>query len=190
MPIHERDAVTLAEFEAWIDATNHLDQRFEWIGGEIVEVPSNPYVSKVAGWILTAINLYLLMNDIGHSTGESGGYIVNGERYAPDVAFISYERQPELTHIGYNPQPPNLAVEVISNPDNREEQANLRRKLANYLAADVMVWIVNPYERWVEVYQWGKPVEVLEEDDLLLGRDILPGFTLPVSAILPKRKSS
>jgi Uma2 family endonuclease len=177
---------TLADFEAFIGLPEHADQVFEYIGEDIVEVPSNPFVSKIAGLILTALNLFLRTHDLGHVTGEAGGYRVNGERYAPDVAFISYVRQPELAHSGYNPNPPELAVEVISDLDNHEEQANLRRKLANYLAVETLVWVVNPFDRYVEVYQFGKPVKVVDENGTLDGGDVLPGLVLPVQDIFPK----
>lgn len=178
--------VTVEAFEAFIALPENADHRFELIGGEIVEVPSNPFVSKIAGLILTALNLFLRSHDLGHVTGEAGGYWVNGERYAPDVAFISYIRQPELARTGYNPNPPELAVEVISDLDNHEEQANLRRKLANYLTVGVLVWVVNPFDRYIEVYQPGKPVKVVDETGMLDGGDVLPGLTLAVKDILPK----
>jgi hypothetical protein len=39
---------------------------------------------------------------------------VAGERYLPDVAFISKARQPEPSHDTYNPNAPDLAVDVVS----------------------------------------------------------------------------
>ena len=60
-------------------------------------MPSNPYVSEISALIIFFVQLYLREQGIkGHVTGEAGGYIVSGERYAPDVAFISREKQPEL----------------------------------------------------------------------------------------------
>lgn len=181
-----KQQVTPADFEAFIHRPENADRTFELIGGEIVEVPSNPFVSKIAAKIILFLGMYLLKHDIGHVTGEAGGYIVNGEMYAPDVAYISYARQPQLAHKGYNPNPPEIAVEVISDPDSRDEQAALRRKLANYLAVGVLVWVVNPHDRFVEVYVPGKPVVVLDENDTLDGDEVLPGFTLAVKDIFPK----
>lgn len=71
-------------------------------------MPSNPYSSEIAIQIAFFLKLYLReQGRRGHVTGEAGGYQVMGERYAPDVAFISYERQPELVPTGYNPNPPD-----------------------------------------------------------------------------------
>ncbi|MGQ9889985.1 MAG: Uma2 family endonuclease [Aggregatilineales bacterium] len=82
-------------------------------------------------------------------TGADGGYVVGGERYIPDVAFISFTRQPEPSHAAYNPQPPDLAVEVLSPPD---KAAVLRIKIVNYLRAGTAVWLVDPAQKTVEIY--------------------------------------
>lgn len=180
MVVQLKQRATLAEFEAVIQDS---DRTFEYIDGEIVEVPSNPYVSKIAAKILTFIGMYLIKNDIGHVTGADGGYIISGERYAPDVAFISYVRQPELATTGYNPNPPELAVEVISDPSNAEEQRRLRLKLSSYLAAGVVVWVVNAEDRRIEVHRAGRISQEFDETGTLSGEDFLPGFELPVKAI-------
>ncbi len=181
-----RRQMTAAEFEAYIALPENSERRFELIGGEIVEVPSNPFVSEIAMRISIFIGMYLLQHAIkGRLTGEAGGYMVNGERYAPDVAYISYARQPQLAQKGYNPNPPELAVEVISDPTSQDEQTTLRRKITNYLQAGVIVWVVNPYARFVEVHHPEKPLHVLDEGDTLTGDEVLPGFTLAVKDIFP-----
>lgn len=180
-----RQHVTLSEFEAFVERPENSEQRFELIGGEIYEVPSNPYVSEIAAKILILIGVYLLEHKIGHVTGADGGYMVNGERYAPDVAYISYERQPQLARQGYNPNPPELAIEVISDTKNSQEQIVLRRKIANYMSAGVLVWVVNPDEQIVEVYEIGQPVEILDASATLDAGKLLPEFKLPIKDIFP-----
>src|SRR6266849_3602401 len=106
--------------------------------------------------------------------------MVSGERYAPDVAYISFARQPELAKKGYNPNPPELAVEVVS-PNDPER--NLRIKVANYLAAGTLVWLVRPDEKQIEVYAPGQPVKVLGVKDILDGGSVLPGFSLKVGEV-------
>ena len=189
MTIQLKRRVTLDEFEAFIAYPENTEKLFEFVSGEIVEVPSNPYASKIAGKIFGELYIYLKSNDIGHLTGEAGGYMVGGERYAPDVAYISYDRQPELAGQGYNPNPPELAVEVVSNASNAEEQRRLRFKLTSYLATGVMVWVVNTEERRVEVYQAGQVAQELDERDTLKADAILPGFELAIKDIFPPTKS-
>ena len=189
MVVQLRQRVTLDEFEAFIAYPENAEKLFEFISGEIIEVPSNPYVSKIAMLIGATILFYLRENDIGHVTGEAGGYMVGGERYAPDMAFISYDRQPELAGQGYNPTPPELAVEVVSNGSNAEEQRRLRFKLSSYLAVGVIVWVVNTEEHLVEVHQTGHAPQELGEGDILKAEAILPEFKLAVKDIFPKKKS-
>ncbi len=181
-----REMATLADFDAFIRLPENSDRVFEFIGGEIVEVPSNPLASKIAGLILTALNIYLRENDIGHVTGADGGYMVGGERYVPDVAFISYARQPELPASGYNPTPPDLAVEVVSDPASGEEQQRLRFKVSHYTAAGTLVWVVNPAQQTVEVHAPGQPAQLVGRDGALTAA-CLPGFALPLAAIFPKQ---
>lgn len=187
MTVKTRERATLDEFETFISSPENSDKLFEFINGEIIEVPSNPYASKIAGKIFGELYIYLKRNDIEHLTGEAGGYMVSGERYAPDVAYISYERQPELAGQGYNPNPPELAVEVISDPNNAEEQRRLRFKVANYLSAGVTVWVVNIAERLIEIHQAGRTSQELDERGILTC-EVLPGFELPVKDIFPKDK--
>jgi Uma2 family endonuclease len=172
-------------FDRFAQRPENAEKILELIAGEVLEVPSNPYVSMIAGLILTALNLYLRKNPLGQVTGEAGGYRVGGERYAPDVAYISYARQPELARSGYNPNPPDLAVEVISDPESWEEQRQLRIKLSSYQAAGVLVWVVNPEEQLVEVHQAGQFIDFVDIGGTLTGGDVLPGFELAVKDIFP-----
>lgn len=180
-----RQRITVVDFDQWAALPENQERRLEYIEGEVVEMPSNPYVSMIAVRIIGFLLNYLSQHDIGWVTGESGGYMVAGERYAPDVAFISYARQRRLARKGYNPNPPDLAVQVISDPDNAEEQAALRIKIINYLTAGVVVWVLDYVHRTAEVYQPGKAVQVLSEGGVLEGGDVLPGLSVLVKDIFP-----
>ena len=175
---------TLEDFEAFIQRPENADRMFEFIGGEIVEMPSNPYSSEIAGVILFFIRLYLHENNIqGHVTGEAGLYQVMGERYAPDVAYLSVQKQSTLPYYqGYNPGPPDLAVEVVS-PTDKPQQQNT--KIGNYLAAGTLVWVVYPDSREVQIFQPGQAVRTLGLDDTLEGGEILPGLSIAVRDIFP-----
>ena len=174
---------TVEEFEKIVSLPENADKLFEFIGGEIVEMsPSNPYSSVIASRINGYLFMYLAEHKIGQVTGEAGGYMVGGERYAPDVAFISYERQSELAHEGYNPNPPELAVEVAS-PTDTEKRLSV--KIANYLAVGTTVWVVRPDVQEVEVYVPGQMVEILGINDTVSSSEILPGFELVVNDIFP-----
>lgn len=175
--------ISATEFDAFVTRPENVNRLFELVGGEIIEVVSNPYSSKIASRVNTFIGMYLLQNDIGHLTGADGGYIVSRERYIPDVAFISYARQPELAYdAGYVPNAPDLAVEVLF-PGNTEEEIAV--KIANYLAAGTTVWMLRIMEKRVVVFRPGQPVQTLGLEATLDGGDVLPGFTLPMKDIFP-----
>jgi len=169
------------DFDAFVAAPENADKLFEWIGGEAIEVVSNPYSSKVAATILGALFVYLKGHNLGHVTGADGGYIVAGERYVPDVAFITYQKQATLSYeAGYNPNPPDLAVEVIS-PRNTPREVTL--KVANYLAAGTTVWVVYPQPQEVHIFVPGRVAQVARRDDHIPGGELLPDFQLAVKEI-------
>jgi Uma2 family endonuclease len=182
MTTFQERTYTVEEFEEFVLLPENADKLFEFIGGEIVEVPSNLHSSIIAQRIAGEIYIYLKQNDIGYLSGESGSYQVFGERYAPDVAFLSYVKQQEVSNKGYNPNPPDLAVEVMSS-ERKSESEQMMIKVVNYLAAGTIVWIVRPEKKTAEVYQPGKPVITLHEKDALDGGNILPGLSIKLSDI-------
>jgi Uma2 family endonuclease len=144
---------------------------------------SNNYSSEVAARILGYIFTYLLKNNIGRVTGADGGYQVADERYTPDVAFISKARQPEPSHDAYNPNAPDLAVKVLSPSDKADD---IRIKIANYLAAGTLLWVVEPESKTVEIYVTGEKGQRARVGDTLDGGGVLPGFTLAVKDVFPE----
>ncbi len=171
---------TVEDFDKLLELPENTDKNFEFIAGELVEVPSNPFSSKIGMRFGRYITAFVDDNNLGHVTGEAGLYNISGERYAPDVAYISIQRQVELAKTGANPLPPDLAVEVVSPSD---VDKNVTIKVGNYLAAGTVVWLVRPDEQQVEIYEPGQPVKVLGQADTLHGGTVLPGFTLPLSQI-------
>ncbi len=108
--------------------------------------------------------------------------------YAPDAAHISHQRQPSLPRKGFKLGPPDLAVEVISDPTNGQEQQQLRRKVVVYLAASVIVWVVDAEAQMIEVYVPGEPVQLLGIKNTLTIEELLPGFQLPLADLFGHNK--
>ncbi|TVR22005.1 MAG: Uma2 family endonuclease [Anaerolineaceae bacterium] len=182
MTVQVKEAMTLSAFESFIQQPENREKRFELINGEIIEVPSNPFVSVIASRIITFISLYLMGREMaGHVTGEGGGFVIDGRVFAPDVAYV----RDLPTAQGYEQTPPLLAVEVISDPHSNTEQRDLRRKMPHYLRAGVVVWVVDYVASEVEIHIAGQPVAVYGKDDKLTC-DILPDFELTVKDIFPK----
>lgn len=179
----QKKLYTVEEFERWMSLPEQAGRRFELLDGEIIEVPSNPYSSQIAAFIIAALLAFVRPRKLGHVTGEGGGYIVAGARLAPDVAFVSIARQESLAKQGYNPVAPDLAVEVVSPTD---EPDDIEKKLKKYMAANVLVWLVYPEWRRVDVYEPGQTVKSVGLDGTLDGGKVLPGFTLAVRDIFPE----
>ncbi len=174
--------LTVEEFDRIVMQPENSDKLLEYIGGEIVEVVSNNYSSEIAMLIGSLLTVFVRQNDLGRVTGADGGYQVSGERYIPDVAFISKAKQPEPSRAAYNPNPPDLAVEVLS-PSN--DESDMRIKVVNYLRAGTTVWVVSPDKKEVEVYSPVDAPKTVGIDGTIEGGEVLPGFALLVKDIFP-----
>ncbi|MFN6032775.1 MAG: Uma2 family endonuclease, partial [Dolichospermum sp.] len=81
---------------------------------------------------------------------------------------------------------PDFVVELRSETDSLEK---LRTKMREYENNGALLgWLIDPQTPLVEIYRYGKDVEVLNFDfdnpPRLSGEDILPGFILDLQIIL------
>jgi Uma2 family endonuclease len=116
--------------------------------------------------------------------GEAG-YVLASEPdtvRAPDASFVSTERISGAARRGpYVVGAPDLAVEVVSPGDSRQEVAE---KVGEYLAAGARaVWVIEPRRRSVTTHLPDREPVTLGLGETLDGGDLLPGFRLPVSEI-------
>ncbi|MDZ4765870.1 MAG: Uma2 family endonuclease [Chloroflexota bacterium] len=154
----------------------HRHHKMEFLDGEMfIIMPDAPQSSEYASLINAALVLMVYPNDLGHVTGEQAGYMIGEERVSPDVAFIRKDKR--FAETGYNPDPPDFVVEVISPSDRRRA---IERKKKIYADAGIRAWFVYPKRREVEVYAPGQPVRIVGVDGLLDGGEVLPDFKLPV----------
>lgn len=183
--------LTSREFWDFINRPENANRFFERINGEIVEYgASYPYFSEIAANICAHVGIYLLKYDIGHLTGEDGGYdVADDDTFAPDVAFILYERQENLPYYGFATTYPDFAVEIVSPSDLNDPKNRIQRKLDTYLAIPVpLLWMVYPERKEVEIYENGQKIRTATENDTLDGGKILPGFQLKVANMFPKKR--
>lgn len=173
-----KQSMTVEEFDEWVLLPENAGRDFEYIGGKIVEVVSNNYSSQIGAFMCGMIIAHNRKHKQGWVTGADGGYKVAGERYMPDVGYISRERQPQRSRASYNPLPPDLAVEVLS-PHNED----MPIKIENYLKAGTTVWLVDPDQQTVEIYAPNEAVKKLGIEDTLEGGRVLEGFRLAVREI-------
>ncbi len=102
---------------------------------------------------------------------------------APDIGFIIAARIPPTLPGGFVPFAPDLAVEVVS-PGNTKDE--IHKKVELYLRYGTrLVWIVDPKRQSIQVYQPNgadnqATVTYLGIANTLDGAAVLPGFTLPL----------
>ncbi len=173
--------VTKEQFYEFVLRPENRDRNFEYIAGEIVEVVSNNDSSSKGANLIAYFGNYVLVNKLGRITGADGGYVINGEDYIPDAAFVSYKRQPiPPKTAAYNPVAPDLAIEILS-PGNTKDE--MTYKVGNYMAAGTVVWVGNPDKKTIDVHIPGQPVKRLRVGEILEGGDVLPGFQVALADI-------
>jgi Uma2 family endonuclease len=108
-----------------------------------------------------------------------------GRSILPDVAFVTREHvivdaEGEIStdlFLGA----PDLHVEIVS-PD--QAIAEQRERLLHSTAHGAALgWLIDPYRKRVEVVRPGGAVVTLDEDGVLAGEPVLPGFALPVAEV-------
>jgi Uma2 family endonuclease len=136
----------------------------------------------ITGRILMALSVHADKNSAGLVFGDGATYqcFLNDPEMVrkPNVSFIRAGRLPtnQFEH-GHCRIAPDLAVEVVS---PNELHIDLMRKLEDYFSAGVpLIWVVEPKQRLVTVYeQGGKSIRQVREGEELTAREILPGFRL------------
>lgn len=98
-----------------------------------------------------------------------------------DIIFISRQRLPAGPTGKFLAVAPELVVEIMSPNDRWQE---VRDKLEEYFALGVTwVWIVEPFNRAVLVYDAPTHAQRLNESDTLKGAGILAEFAMPIADI-------
>ncbi len=101
---------------------------------------------------------------------------------AADVSFLSTGRVPQPHPTGYAALGPDLVVEVLSPTDR---PGAVLTKVGDWLdAGSRLVWVIDPPRREARVYRADGSVSLVREDGVLDGEDVLPGFTVPLAAVL------
>ncbi len=167
-----------------IRVNEQADRLYELVDGTLVEKVMGYPQSTVAGDLVFLLKSYLVGRDLGNVTPGDGGLRLLGKLVRlPDVSFVRWERLPNR-QVPREPIPnvaPNLAVEVLSKGNTKEE---MERKLKEYFLADVeLVWFVDLKRRTVEVFTAPDVSQTYHEGQALDGGDVLPGLFLPVEQI-------
>jgi Uma2 family endonuclease len=94
---------------------------------------------------------------------------------AADAAYLSRHRAPDPPPSGYLALAPDLAVEVVSPGDRAGE---IQAKVSDWLTAGSrLVWVIDSGRNRAIVYREDGSVDLLANQDVLGGEDVLPGFS-------------
>jgi Uma2 family endonuclease len=96
-----------------------------------------------------------------------------------DIAYISHERLKQLRSDSYLDVAPELIIEILS-PGDR--WSDVMDKLEEYFAiGTLMVWLVDPQRRKIQVFRSINQVEQLSGTEQLTGGQVLAGFAVNVA---------
>lgn len=179
--------VTQEQFEALCAANRDLTLERTATGELIVNPPTGGETgyrnSKIAYFLVKWIEEE---GGNGISFDSSTGFrLPNGSDRSPDAAWMMQERWDSLTpqqRKGFVPLCPDFVVELRSESDSLPK---LQAKMGEYIHNGVKLgWLIDPQNKWVEIYRFGRDVEVLENPTNLSGEKVLPGFILDLKRIL------
>jgi len=174
---------TVDEFWDFITRPENADRKFELINGEIVEVTPTEEHGSVTTDLITFLNVFVNQYKLGRVVNEVS-YKNPADVYnnrIPDISFTRAERLKPLVTEGASTQMPDLVIEVKSPGNTRK---SLQEKAVYFIQNGVLlVWIVYPQERMVEVYRPGQAMETLGINDTLEGETVLPGFKLALGEV-------
>lgn len=159
--------------------------------GELIIMPPTGGESGIINANLsTDLGLWNRQTKLGKVFDSSTEFkLPSGAYRCPDAAWVKLARWQALSQEEkkrFPPLCPDFVVELRSETDSLEK---LRTKMREYENNGVLLgWLIDPQTPLVEIYRYGKDVEVLNFDfdnpPKLSGEDILPGFILDLQIIL------
>ena len=159
--------------------------RYELINGELKTMsPSGHTHGRISVRLTVPLAQFVWDNNLGEVFGAETGFLLTTNPdtvLAPDVSFIRKERATEARKTtGYWPGPPDLAVEVLS---PSERPTAVKTKVSEWLEFGAKeVWVVDPKTCTVTI-QSKSENRVLTEDEDIEGRELIPGFHIPVKRL-------
>jgi len=169
--------VTVQEFLEMPETEGLIE---ELIGGEVISMPVSGQPHEVTKSNLARLLVSWLAQNPGLRVFIETAYQLNDQTcLIPDISLLATARiVPGST--GVFQKPPELAIEVVSS----EKAAHLEAKIELYLAYGAKsVWVAYPQRRVVRIFDPAGGARRFEHDEPLVDPNVLPGFSVPTSAI-------
>jgi Uma2 family endonuclease len=156
-------------------------RKYELVNGRIHIVPTGGR----HGWIgskLSGITYSRLPETLRSFDSSTGFRTVGGNIRSPDFSLMQKARLPQgEPPVDFIDGAPDLAVEVVSPSENLKD---LYQKVLEYFESGSReVWLLFPERKQVYRYTAPLEVEVLRENDILTGGELLPDFQVRVGEL-------
>lgn len=157
-------------------------------GELIVMPPTGGGTGKRNIKISTQLEIWSSQNNLGVTFDSSTGFkLPNGATRSPDASWVSKERWESLTSQQQEQFPPLCPDFVVELRSPSDALAELRDKMQEYLEnGSRLGWLIDPQTQQSEIYRTNQEVEIMRSATTLSGEDVLPGFVLNLTQILPK----
>jgi len=183
MPVPSESTLLTAED---LEQVRLPDKRTELVNGRLVvrEPPSTEH-GRIQANLAYFIADHVRRNGLGVVFGQDTGFKIASKPdtvRGPDLAFVSRERAGELPRRGYAALAPDFVAEILS-PDDRPGE--YLAKVAQWLEAGTrLIWVIDPQRAQARVYRPDGSLAIIDEDALLDGEAVLPGFSCLLSEVL------
>ena len=179
---------TLLTVEQYAALDEPAGVRYELSDGDLIMTPSpSHFHNTIRDDLNNSLRTFVKKHGLGDVSCEADVKLVGEVVRRPDVAFFCAGRLHGVD-IDRVPLPvaPDLVIEIVSRNDRADD---LMLKVSQYLQAGAKaVWLVYPNQRLAYRYIAGKlepEVRTAAAGSHFEEPDLLPGFSLPLSEVLP-----
>src|SRR5437879_12921707 len=134
-----------------------VPERADLVRG-VLGIPESPgfLPREITVRLTIALGTYVVTSHLGRVVAGDAGFKLQsdpGTVRGADIAFVSWERMPQESPVGFPPLGPDLVVEVLSPGDRPGETL---AKIADWLSAGTrLAWVLHPERRLARRYRRG-----------------------------------
>jgi Uma2 family endonuclease len=172
--------MTIEQYDALPDKEG---LRYELDAGVLITVLASPslFHNMIRDRLGTELYIFVKEHKLGLIVWEIEFQLAENTVRIPDLAFLRADRLLAIDMHQRVQAAPDLAIEIASPSDKPDD---LARKAQQYLAAGARaVWVLYPEARLAYLYRPGERIEVRDDSQSLDNAELLPGFSVALSAI-------
>ena len=158
------------------------------VDGVCVEKDMGTYSDAVVAQLGIELGYFVRRHGLGLVLTQGTGYqfpaLDHGRLKFPDLSFVRAGRYAGgKVPTKWTTFAPDLVAESVSPNDSAEE---VSLKVRSWLESGVrLVWVIYPRSRQLIAFRADMTSRTFQEDDVLTGEDIVPGFEVRVGDIFP-----